>query len=158
LLLFRSKTGEDDGITSSPSSTSATAAGADADLSDDEKARLAAHASLDPSLDTADPTPFAFKPLELAGLLDPKNLDELERLGGLDGLLEGLGADPVRGLDDSGSGNPDEDGAQYRTTWEDRRRVYGENVLPKKKSKSFLQLCWLAFQDKMLVSRRRCAR
>ncbi|KAH9052624.1 hypothetical protein EDB87DRAFT_1835780 [Lactarius vividus] len=42
--------------------------------------------------------PFAFKPLELAYLVDPKNLDNLERLGGVDGLLRGLGTNRHHGL------------------------------------------------------------
>ncbi|KAH9024007.1 hypothetical protein EDB83DRAFT_1980676 [Lactarius deliciosus] len=42
--------------------------------------------------------PFAFKPLQLASLIDPKNLENLQRLGGVEGLLRGLGTDRVRGL------------------------------------------------------------
>ncbi|KAF5392317.1 hypothetical protein D9757_001407 [Collybiopsis confluens] len=45
-----------------------------------------------------DPTPFAFTPLTLARMLDPKSYDSLARLGGINGLLTGLGADPSRGL------------------------------------------------------------
>ena len=45
-----------------------------------------------------DPTPFAFKPYELARMLDPKNLELLESLGGTQGLLRGLGTNPTRGL------------------------------------------------------------
>ncbi|KAJ3873469.1 Ca-transporting ATPase [Lentinula edodes] len=44
------------------------------------------------------PAPFAFSPLTLARLLDPKSYDSLASLGGQDGLLQGLGADPTRGL------------------------------------------------------------
>lgn len=33
----------------------------------------------------------------------------------------------------------------------DRKRVYGENVLPDRKSKSFLQLAWIALQDRVLI-------
>ncbi|KAH9054210.1 calcium-translocating P-type ATPase [Lactarius vividus] len=42
--------------------------------------------------------PFAFKPLQLANLVDPKSLENLERLGGVDGLLRGLGTNRHRGL------------------------------------------------------------
>jgi len=45
-----------------------------------------------------DPTPFAFKPYHLASLVDPKNLETLEGMGGISGLLTGLGVDPASGL------------------------------------------------------------
>ena len=37
-------------------------------------------------------------------------------------------------------------------TVEDRRRVYGENVLPTRITKTLLQLMWAALKDKVLVS------
>ncbi|KAH9052618.1 hypothetical protein EDB87DRAFT_422577 [Lactarius vividus] len=42
--------------------------------------------------------PFAFKPLELVDLVDSKSLENLERLGGVEGLLRGLGTNRLRGL------------------------------------------------------------
>ncbi|KAH9033383.1 calcium-translocating P-type ATPase [Lactarius pseudohatsudake] len=42
--------------------------------------------------------PFAFKPLQLANLIDPKNLENLERLGGIEDLLCGLGTNHRCGL------------------------------------------------------------
>jgi len=42
--------------------------------------------------------PFAFKPLQLAGLVDPKSLESLESLGGIEGLIRGLGTNRLRGL------------------------------------------------------------
>ncbi|KAH9025687.1 hypothetical protein EDB83DRAFT_2678872 [Lactarius deliciosus] len=59
---------------------------------------------------------FAFKPLQLASLVNPKSLENLESLGGVDGILRGLGTDRVRGLStkltqhgsrDSGTVTPD---------------------------------------------------
>lgn len=44
------------------------------------------------------PTPFAFKPYQLAHMLDPKNLDTLAGFGGAVGLLRGLGTNAERGL------------------------------------------------------------
>ncbi|ESK85120.1 calcium-transporting atpase [Moniliophthora roreri MCA 2997] len=49
-----------------------------------------------------DPSPFRFKPYELAHMFDPKSYETLESFGGVQGVLRGLGADPVRGL------NPDD--------------------------------------------------
>ncbi|KAL1405555.1 plasma membrane calcium [Vanrija albida] len=124
------------------------------------------YAHLDPSKDTTDPTPFREKPSTLATLVDPKSLDELEKIGGVSGLLEGLGVDPSKGLNTGPvSGHPEHDGgaprssgelpagggAQYRASLDDRRKVYGRNDLPERKSKSFLRLMWEAFQDKILI-------
>jgi len=122
-----------------------------------------------------DPTPFAFKPYHLASLVDPKNLETLEAMGGINGLLAGLGVNPTRGLGIGPKSSEQEDApavvvtdpaggkgeaveksipedAAYNGTVEDRQRVYGPNVLPIRKSKSLLQLMWLAFKDKVLVS------
>lgn len=35
--------------------------------------------------------------------------------------------------------------------YSDRKRVFGANVLPDRKSKSFLQLAWIALQDRVLI-------
>ncbi|TDZ36726.1 Calcium-transporting ATPase 2 [Colletotrichum spinosum] len=44
----------------------------------------------------------------------------------------------------------DLDLGQHDETFVDRRRVYGENRLPKRKQKSFLRLAWIAFNDKLM--------
>ncbi|KAI9437977.1 calcium-translocating P-type ATPase [Lactarius indigo] len=51
--------------------------------------------TLDASLNVE---PFAFKPLQLANLVDPKSIENLERLGGVEGLLCGLGTNRRCGL------------------------------------------------------------
>jgi hypothetical protein len=53
---------------------------------------------LEQDSDDVNPMPFAFKPFMLADMLDPKNLDILEGLGGTQGLLKGLGTNLMRGL------------------------------------------------------------
>ena len=45
-----------------------------------------------------DLVPFSFDPDRLASLLDPKDLDALQALGGIAGVLRGLGTHPTRGL------------------------------------------------------------
>ena len=126
--------------------------------------------------ESIDPTPFAFKPYHLASLVDPKNLETLEAMGGIKGLLAGLGVDPTNGLTIGGKTlPPSEDaptvvvttpagekgeakekatheGASYAGSVEDRQRVYGSNTLPIRRSKSLLELMWIAFKDKVLVS------
>lgn len=46
---------------------------------------------------------------------------------------------------------PEGEGGAYDAPLAERHRVYGENVLPSRKSKSLLQLMWLALKDKVLV-------
>lgn len=98
-----------------------------------------------------DPTPQemgVFGPMvpsALNGLLDPKSLPNLQAMGGDKGLVEKLFSNPETGLS--------EKDLQAGATIEDRKRVYGENKLPQRKSKSLLQLMWIAYQDKLLVGR-----
>jgi Ca2+-transporting ATPase len=126
--------------------------------------------------DLADPCPFKFRPVELASLLDPKNLDALEALGGIDAILDGLGTDPSRGLTLPGTAGAGVGASQrhdrqphlsvatphdhlevqvsdnpHTALIDDRKRVFGDNVLPQRTSKSLLALMWLALQDKVLV-------
>ncbi|KAN0132469.1 calcium-translocating P-type ATPase [Lactarius tabidus] len=72
------------------------------DLSADS-AEVEAHSNVEP---------FAFKPLQLVALIDSKSLENLESLGGVDGLLGGLGTNRLCGLNTtklslSQSGSPD---------------------------------------------------
>ena len=149
--------------------------------------------------------PFAFKPLQLAGLVDLKSLEKLENVGGEEGLLHGLGVNRLRGLSSkstqpsqpvlpdpgsinlvnpfgvemtpimitpasmpeepqctvrenrgagSGVGRPaslDYSAGAYEATIEDRQRIYGQNILPRRPSKSLFRLMWLALKDKVMV-------
>lgn len=108
---------------------------------DSEEEDLAAAASsmkiIDPSPDQMAPFSPAFVPSSLYNLIDPKSLSHLESLGGTSGLLEGLRTNPKTGLDDGDEA--------------DRQRIYGVNRVPSKKPKSFLQLCWAAYTDKVLI-------
>ncbi|TFK49949.1 calcium-translocating P-type ATPase [Heliocybe sulcata] len=45
----------------------------------------------------------------------------------------------------------DEKGPVYSAGMDERKRVYGANVLPHRASKSLLQLMWLALKDKVLI-------
>ncbi|AEO60747.1 hypothetical protein MYCTH_2310289 [Thermothelomyces thermophilus ATCC 42464] len=88
--------------------------------------------------------PFAFSPGHLSKLIEPKSVAVLQQLGWLQGLVKGLRTDIRAGLHIGSEGEGDGDGA-------DRRRVFGENRLPERKSKSFLELAWVALQDRMLI-------
>ncbi|KAF9565395.1 calcium-translocating P-type ATPase [Agrocybe pediades] len=48
-------------------------------------------------------------------------------------------------------GSPTDDGAAFSATLSDRRRVFGENLLPTRVSKTLLQLMWAAMKDKVLI-------
>ena len=136
-----------------------------------------------------DPAPFAFKPYQLAQILDPKDLSLLDALGGIDGLLTGLGTHKSRGLTTIPStrsstsnpssprhkppneadpilpgivvtapeGDPDQIepptpiGPAFSAPLDERRRVYGRNILPLRKSQSLLQLMLATLKDKVLV-------
>ncbi|KAF5530951.1 Ca2+-transporting ATPase [Fusarium napiforme] len=114
--------------------------------------------------------PFAFSPGQLAKLINPKNLAAFVALGGLPGLQKGLRTDAKAGLSvDEGklegavsfeeATSSKVEGtaisgaahASGKDAFPDRKRVYGANRLPEPKSKSFLELAWIALQDRVLI-------
>jgi len=125
------------------------------------------------SPDEQDPTPFAFTKNQVGKrLYDPKDLNFLGAIGGLEGLSLGLQVDLNNGL------SPDEDildspvaledvwrtlsrgdithrvesgRTQSNTCFRDRRRVFGENKIPMRRPKNILELMWIALHDKVLV-------
>jgi Ca2+-transporting ATPase len=166
-----------------------------------EEVQLArsAAAALDIEETDLNAKPFAFEPRQLASLVDPKSLEKLDNLGGVDGLLHGLGTTPRCGLKNTGTsstslrdpgfvhptvtthpvevcipltriperpqstaslgGGPGVDrptslefpSSAYDATIKDRQRIYGQNILPQRPSKSLLRFMWLALQDKVIV-------
>ncbi|CAA7263119.1 unnamed protein product [Cyclocybe aegerita] len=52
----------------------------------------------DDANDTTDPTPFTFKPMSLARMFDPKDIDALIQFEGTPGIIEGLCTSPSRGI------------------------------------------------------------
>jgi len=155
---------------------------------DEDEAPTQTNHQLELAQDEAiDPKPFHFKPYQLAHMLDPKSLESLTAMGGIQGLLRGLGTDPERGLstedastrhekhvgvpdseksqhheqppqivltEPSGNiGAPTDDRSAFTASFDDRKRVYGKNILPTRISKTLLQLMWAAMKDKVLVRR-----
>ena len=98
----------------------------------------------------SDPGPFRFKPGELCSLIDPEDFSKLERMGGIDGLLEGLMTSSDNGICIDPAPSSDSSIAETGTIAQ-RVQVYGANLLPERKSKSLLMLMWLALQDKILI-------
>ena len=124
---------------------------------------------------------FAFSPGQLNKMINPKNLAAYYALGGLKGIEKGLRSNRETGLsldenfldgtvsfedatkdvtkaganvsvskppaesDSSGSGRDDKDG------FSDRKRVFRDNRLPQKKTKSIWELAWIAYNDNVLI-------
>lgn len=116
---------------------------------------------------------FAFSPGQLGKLINPKNLPGLRALGGIEGLEKGLRTDLKAGLSldetvlegvvtfeeavasaPSKSPPPPPPAATVGTdanSFKDRLRVFKDNRLPERKSKSLLRLMWIALMDKVLL-------
>ncbi|KAH7105050.1 calcium-translocating P-type ATPase [Auriculariales sp. MPI-PUGE-AT-0066] len=108
---------------------------------------------VDLTQDTTDPSPFSIRPLVLAALFDPKNMKALAELGGTDAVLASLATDPRRGLSEHSldASKPEGGRTPEVASLADRKRVYGENVLPTRPSKNLLQLMWIALKDRTLI-------
>ncbi|KAI5959051.1 PMC1 [Candida pseudojiufengensis] len=83
---------------------------------------------------------YNITPAELIPLHDPKSLKYLYEIGGFDKLCNLLNTNLNKGLDNHNSKDLDI-----------RRSNFGINKLPQKVSKSFFQLCYEAFKDKVLI-------
>ncbi|XP_008582464.1 PREDICTED: plasma membrane calcium-transporting ATPase 4 isoform X1 [Galeopterus variegatus] len=86
---------------------------------------------------------FGCTVMELRKLMELRSSDALTeinvRYGGVHNLCSRLKTSPVEGL----SGNP--------ADLEKRRQVFGQNLIPPKKPKTFLELVWEALQDVTLI-------
>lgn len=124
---------------------------------------------------------FAFSPGQMTKLLNPKSYAAFYALGGLRGLEKGLRTDRFAGLSldekqldgtvpftqavESGQNKNQEESVGRLLTratttgnrkpsedsFTDRKRIFKDNRLPEKKAKSFLQLAWMAYNDKVLI-------
>ncbi|EEP81081.1 Na/K ATPase alpha 1 isoform [Uncinocarpus reesii 1704] len=123
---------------------------------------------------------FAFSPGQLNKMLNPKNLTAFYALGGLAGIEKGLRTNRNTGLsvDESvldgavsfeeatqqnGSSKafsappPRIDTAHAESisksndAFVDRKRVFSDNRLPARKTKSIWELAWIAYNDKVLI-------
>ncbi|KAF4956142.1 hypothetical protein FSARC_11672 [Fusarium sarcochroum] len=92
-------------------------------------------------------SPFPYSPDQLNQLLDPKSLDVLKSLGGLQGLARSLRVDLKAGL----SVDELETQTSSHAPPNERVRVYGRNQLPAKKPKSIWRLAWITFQEAVLI-------
>ncbi|XP_059142779.1 plasma membrane calcium-transporting ATPase 2-like isoform X3 [Physella acuta] len=85
--------------------------------------------------------PYGLTVEELGSLMEHRGQEGIDLLntkyGGVVEMCRNLRTDPVLGLDE--------------TDIEQRRRIFGSNVIPPKPPKSFLQLVWEALQDVTLI-------
>lgn len=121
--------------------------------------------------------PFAFTPGQLNKLLNPKSLGAFHALGGSQGLEKGLRSSLKDGLSpdehkldgqvtfkdatSQGLSEASEPSAQESSriqqssassnSFDDRKRIFGDNVLPARKSKTIFELIWIAYNDKILI-------
>uniref|UniRef100_A0A8C5JHD0 ATPase plasma membrane Ca2+ transporting 4 n=1 Tax=Junco hyemalis TaxID=40217 RepID=A0A8C5JHD0_JUNHY len=86
---------------------------------------------------------FGCSLVELRNLMELRSAEAVARIndsyGGVQNVCKRLKTSPVEGL----SGNP--------TDLEKRRQAFGQNFIPPKKAKTFLQLVWEALQDVTLI-------
>ncbi|TFB05783.1 Calcium-transporting ATPase 2 [Trichoderma ghanense] len=127
----------------------------------------------EPLFDTEN-NPFAFSPGQLGKLINPKSLAAFVALGGLAGLEKGLHSDRRAGLgveehhvlepitfeEATSAGSPikpprnlppSQPTGKASDSFAERKRIFGENRLPERKSKSFFQLAWIALHDHILI-------
>ncbi|KAF7515130.1 hypothetical protein G7054_g14743 [Neopestalotiopsis clavispora] len=125
--------------------------------------------------------PFAFSPGQLSKMFNPKSLAAFWALGGLKGIEKGLRSNRETGLSldekqldgavsfdqatgkakvaTEGTEEPPTTSVARRNTsghhadqsFSDRKRVYSDNCIPEKKGKTFLQLVWITYNDKVLI-------
>ncbi|KAL1955127.1 hypothetical protein VTO42DRAFT_8991 [Malbranchea cinnamomea] len=123
---------------------------------------------------------FAFSPGQLNKMINPKSLSAFYALGGLRGIEKGLRTNRDTGLSidetlldgtvtfeeaTKGAGSisvteqppetPQPSGrpgsANEQDGFADRKRVFGDNRLPAKKTKTIWELAWIAYNDNVLI-------
>ncbi len=82
---------------------------------------------------------FPMSAEQLESFYDPKSMQKLMEVGGIEAIAKHLASNLSSGLDASGE------------DFEARRSKYGTNMLPSKPSKSFLALCWEQLHDQVLI-------
>ncbi|XP_043565841.1 plasma membrane calcium-transporting ATPase 1a isoform X1 [Chiloscyllium plagiosum] len=95
------------------------------------------------TIDDHDEGQFGCTLVELRDLMELRSIEAVHKIeecyGDVEGLCTRLKTSPVEGL----SGNP--------VDLERRHHVFGENSIPPKKAKTFIQLVWEALQDVTLI-------
>ncbi|KAJ1666171.1 plasma membrane calcium [Coemansia sp. RSA 1646] len=92
---------------------------------------------------------FGVAPEQLTAMLDPKDPQKLQELGGPERICQALLVDPSVGLkqrEQIGSG-----GERQHEPFQTRRDVFGKNTLPEARTVTFLQLLRDAYNDRTLI-------
>lgn len=88
---------------------------------------------------TSEPRSFPFNPTQLGNLVDPKNPEELVKLGGVIGICKGLRVDPTSGL------------VASEDVLGRLQMAFGANVIPHPAPPTFLWFLWESYKDKTLL-------
>jgi P-type Ca2+ transporter type 2C len=105
--------------------------------------------------------PFAFTAEELARMFDPRSLELFREVGGLVNIAKGLHTDLYAGLSSekvfdlstsyvSTSSQPPRRSSSSKQ-FKERSAFFGENKLPKRQSKTLIQLMLIAISDRVLL-------
>lgn len=93
---------------------------------------------------------FSIPISDFQDLIDPKSLQKYNVLGGLEAIRTKLRTDLKKGLSEEVD-QVEKEGELAEVPYGLRKKKYGENILPKAKSTSFLQLVLNALSDKTLL-------
>ncbi|KAJ2844830.1 plasma membrane calcium, partial [Coemansia brasiliensis] len=91
---------------------------------------------------------FGVRPEQLTEMLDPKDPEKLQQLGGAEQICKMLQVDPTVGLrqrEQIGAS-----GEHYDEPFQARRAVFGRNILPETEAVTFWQLLMAAYNDRTL--------
>jgi Ca2+-transporting ATPase len=102
---------------------------------------------------------FLLSPSDLNQLIESKNIKNLDSLGGIHGIAQklftsfehGLSSIPPDGVAVELSISSMNQPLMIHPFSKQRQEIYGENLLPKPRSKTFWQFMWDALHDKMLA-------
>ncbi|KAI8138052.1 PMCA-type calcium-translocating P-type ATPase [Fennellomyces sp. T-0311] len=96
---------------------------------------------------------FALAPQQLCEIIDSKNTSLLADLGGTRGICKALHVDPTMGLRPDESFDPCYGVVQTSETesFQERKRIFGRNVIPDAPEKTILSLVWSAYNDQTLI-------
>lgn len=84
---------------------------------------------------------FPYTKEELFELLDEREMEKLEEMGGVEGMAESLETNLKEGLDQS----------EIDQQFADRKTQFGVNYIPQAKSKSFIHLWFAALNDTTII-------
>ncbi|KAJ1999159.1 plasma membrane calcium [Coemansia thaxteri] len=95
---------------------------------------------------------FGVEASQLTDMLDPKDVNKLQALGGAEQICKALLVDPKVGLRQREQVGPSgaQQGEAEAEAFQSRRAVFGRNTLPEAQAVTFWQLLVAAYNDRTL--------